>query len=106
MDGREEDMRKSLAIVSAVLSVLLLASWAGSVAEPEDVASHPSCKYCGMIRGKLAHSRFLIEYDDGSSEGLCSLHCAAVELALVIDKAPKAIRVGDYGSGQLIDAET
>jgi hypothetical protein len=99
-------MRRIVAIVPVVLAVLFLAPWAGSAAAPKDVAKHPSCKYCGMIRGKLAHSRFLIEYDDGSSVGLCSLHCAAVELALVFDKVPKALRVGDYVSGLLIDAET
>jgi nitrous oxide reductase accessory protein NosL len=37
---------------------------------------------------------------------LCSLHCAAVDLALNLDKTPKAIRVGDYGQKVLIDAET
>ncbi len=33
------------------------------------------------------------------------LHCAAIDLILKIDKAPKAIRVGDYSTKNLIDAE-
>ena len=33
------------------------------------------------------------------------MHCAAVDLANNIDKSPKAIKVGDFNSKQLIDAE-
>jgi hypothetical protein len=58
-----------------------------------------------MDREKFSHSRVYIEYDDGSTEGTCSLHCAAIDLALHIDKAPKTIRVGDYHAKKLIDAE-
>ena len=71
-----------------------------------DVKEIPACKYCGMNRETFAHSRMLIEYNDGTKEGVCSLHCAAVDLALNLDKAPKVIRVGDYGKKVLIDAET
>jgi nitrous oxide reductase accessory protein NosL len=71
----------------------------------EDIKKHPSCKYCGMDREKFAFSRMLIEYDDGTTEGTCSLHCMAVELALKIDKTPKAILVGDLNTRALIDVE-
>ena len=47
----------------------------------------------------------LIEYDDGTAVGTCSIHCVAVDLALNIDKTPKSITVGDYGTKSLIDAE-
>ncbi len=70
-----------------------------------DVQKFPSCKYCGMDREKFGHSRMLVEYDDGTNLGTCSLHCLAVELALNIDKTPKTIFVGDYNSKTLIDAE-
>lgn len=63
------------------------------------------CKYCGMNLEKFAFSRVVIEYDDGTSAGLCSVRCAAVDLANSLDKAPKAIKVGDYGTRELIDAE-
>jgi hypothetical protein len=53
----------------------------------------------------FAHSRMVIEYDDGTKMGTCSLHCAIVDLALNLDKNPKAIMVGDYGTKTLIDAE-
>ena len=71
-----------------------------------DVKEIPSCNYCGMNRETFAHSRMLIEYNDGSVMGTCSLHCAAVDLALNLDKAPKKIQVGDYIRKGLIDAET
>jgi len=71
----------------------------------EDIQKHPSCKYCGMDREKYGHSRMLVEYEDGTSLGTCSLHCMAVELAIHIDKTPKAILVGDYNSKTLVDAE-
>lgn len=74
-------------------------------ASPADIATHASCAYCGMDREKFAHSRMLIEYDSGARVGTCSLHCAAVDLANNIDKIPTAIRVGDYSSKKLIDAE-
>ena len=71
----------------------------------EDIKTFPSCKYCGMNREQFAHSRMLVEYDDGTAQGTCSLHCLAVELALHIDKTPKAIWVGDFYDKKLIDAE-
>ena len=70
-----------------------------------DIQRHPSCKYCGMNRQQFAHSRMLIEYDDGSTVGTCSIHCAAIDLAINIDKTPKAVQVGDHNSKALIDAE-
>jgi len=71
----------------------------------EDIKKYPSCKYCGMDREKFAHSRVLIEYEDGTVVPLCSIHCAGVDLAINIDKTPKVIRVGDYNKKNLVDAE-
>jgi nitrous oxide reductase accessory protein NosL len=47
----------------------------------------------------------LIVYDDGTEVGLCSLHCAAIDLAINIDKTPRVIYVGDFNTKKLIDAE-
>ena len=88
-----------------VLLVALFAVTLTVFAQGDDVKQHPSCKYCGMDREKFGHSRMLIEYDDGTSVGTCSLHCMSVELAMTIDKTPKAIMVGDMGTKKLIDAE-
>jgi nitrous oxide reductase accessory protein NosL len=71
----------------------------------EDIKRAPSCKYCGMDRQMFSHSRMLVTYEDGSSEGTCSLHCAALDMALNLDKAPTAIMAADYGTKKLIDAE-
>ena len=63
-----------------------------------DVKEFPACKYCGMNRETFSHSRMLVEYSDGTSVGTCSLHCIAVDLALNLDKEPKSIQVGDFGT--------
>ena len=96
-------MKKILVYVLLAMFFLLPGSLLR--AQGGDVKQIPACKYCGMDRLQFAHSRMLIEYEDGTSVGTCSLHCATVELALQIDKVPKAILVGDYGSKSLIDAE-
>jgi len=90
-----------LLMTLVVLSVFL----AGVVLAQDDVKKHPSCKFCGMDREKFAHSRMFIQYDDGSTEGTCSVHCAAIDLVLNLDKTPRAIQVGDYNTKNLIDAE-
>lgn len=71
----------------------------------DDRQTHPECVYCGMDRKKYAYSRMLIVYEDGSSVGLCSIHCAAIDLALKVRSAPAKIMAGAYDSHRLIDAE-
>ena len=97
-------MRKGGLLVLGMALFFLSAMFAFVEAQ-EDVQKHSSCKYCGMDRQKFAHSRIFIEYDDASSVGTCSIHCAAVDLALNIDKTPKIIQVGDYNTKNLLDAE-
>jgi len=53
----------------------------------------------------FSHSRMVIEYEDGSAVGTCSLHCTAVELANTIDRIPVMVRVADYDRKELLDAE-
>ncbi len=65
-----------------------------------------SCRYCGMDRQKFARSAMMIEYEDGTMAPMCSIHCAAVDLAVNIDKTPKLITVGDFNSKNQISAET
>ena len=93
-------------VVSIVLLCVLSVLIPCSALADGDLVAHPSCIYCGMDRTQFAHSRVLIAYDDGSTVGTCSLHCAAIELSLKIDKTPVSIRVADYTTKQLIDAET
>jgi copper chaperone NosL len=70
-----------------------------------DITSHPKCAYCGMDRKEYAYSRVLIKYRDGSEEGLCSVHCAGLDLALHPEKVAARIMVGTYDHGKLVDAE-
>ncbi len=89
-----------------LLSVLALGFLHGQfLAAQEDIEKHPSCQYCGMDRQMFAHSRMLIEYEDGPAVGVCSIRCAAVAIVTNTDKVPKAIRVGDLNSKELVDAE-
>lgn len=78
---------------------------AAIAAPPADVVQYPACRHCGMDREKFSHSRMFIAYEDGSSAGTCSLHCAAVELANTIDKIPSLVSVADYDSKELVDVE-
>jgi copper chaperone NosL len=94
-------MRKALVMVAVAVLVPL----AAVLAQQDDIKQTASCKYCGMDREKFSHSRMVIEYDDGTVLGTCSLHCAVVDMALMIDNAPAAIKVGDFGTRKLIDAE-
>ncbi len=95
-------MKRNILFLS-VLAICFLAR--GITFAHEDITKHSSCPHCGMDRAKFAHSRMYIEYDDGSSVGTCSLHCAALDLAINIGKSPKTIQVGDYNTKDLIDAE-
>jgi len=92
-------------VAAALASAVVFGMLAMTAVAQEDIKQSPSCKYCGMDRQKFDSTRMLIEYEDGTSTGVCSLHCAAVELALNIDKTPKALKVADMGTKSLIDAE-
>lgn len=93
-------------ILLLLLFGLCLSSAAAVSAAPlGDVTQSPSCRHCGMDREKFNHSRMVIEYEDGSAVATCSLHCVAVELANTIDRIPVMVRVADYDSRELIDAE-
>jgi copper chaperone NosL len=91
--------------IQIVIVSLFIITSAVTVLAQEDITQAPNCKYCGMDREKFGHSRMVIEFDDRSSVGTCSLHCAAIELAVAIDKTPSVLWVADYSSKKLIDAE-
>jgi nitrous oxide reductase accessory protein NosL len=57
-----------------------------------------------MNRGEYASSRMLIEYDDGTATGTCSIHCTAAEMSLQREKTISRILVADYKGKQLIPA--
>jgi copper chaperone NosL len=93
-------------MVKQISSALVTLVLAVAVAWADDIQKHAACSYCGMDRQKFASSRMLITYEDGSTVGTCSIHCAAVDLAINIDKTPRTLQVADYGTKALVDAET
>ncbi|PKN63966.1 MAG: NosL family protein [Deltaproteobacteria bacterium HGW-Deltaproteobacteria-15] len=70
------------------------------------LADEGACQYCGMKKAMYGHSWVTIEHEDGSVTGVCSVHCAAIDMALNIDKSVKKISVGDYNTKKQIDADT
>ena len=91
-------------LVTAALALACLAGPARAE-EKTDLEKHASCHYCGMDREKFGHTRMVVEYEGGKTVGTCSLHCAALDLALAIDGAPRRIQVADFRTKQLVDAE-
>jgi nitrous oxide reductase accessory protein NosL len=69
-------------------------------------AKSSSCFYCGMYQSKFEHSWVIITHEDGSTASVCSIHCAAIDMALHTDKAIRKITVGDYNTKKQIDADT
>jgi nitrous oxide reductase accessory protein NosL len=63
-----------------------------------ELQKYPQCPYCGMARKQWHHNRHLVHYSDDLVDGTCSLHCAALSLALNMDRGPQAIYAADYGS--------
>ena len=51
-----------------------------------------------MDRTQYHHRRHLVQYQDDLVDGTCSLHCAALSLALNLDRGPKAIYAADFGA--------
>jgi len=97
--AKEADMKKSIVFISVVSLLLVAGTFAFAEMQGE------ACPYCGMQQEKFGHTWMVIEYDGGQKDGFCSIHCAALDLALEIDKTPMKIEVGDYNSKKLIDAE-
>lgn len=77
----------------------------GTESSHADVKAHQACPHCGMDREKFAHSRMLVTYTDGTSAGVCSVHCAATELKASKGKTVKYVEVADLNSKTLLDAE-
>ncbi|EME71100.1 hypothetical protein H261_05042 [Paramagnetospirillum caucaseum] len=72
----------------------------------DELTKYPKCPYCGMDRKEYHFSRHLVHYSDDLVDGTCSLHCAAVSLAVNLDRAPKAIYAPDNGSGEALKPMT
>ena len=89
-----------LALLQLLLFFLVLPVFA-----QDDIRGAPECKYCGMYRRAFNHSRMLLERAGDGPVGTCSLNCTAVDYMRNLDSLPTAIKVADYGTKKLIDAE-
>lgn len=88
-----------------VMILIMLVLLGSSFACAEDRVEGPkNCQQCGMDRAVFARSRMLVVYADGTSVGLCSLHCAAAELHHNKGKQSSSIMVADYQTKELVDA--
>jgi copper chaperone NosL len=90
--------KKYLLLCLCVLTIYILPA---SFAETQQ----QSCSYCGMYKSKFEHSWVIIEENEGSTTGVCSIHCAAIDLALHTEKAIQKITVGDYDTKLQINAD-
>ena len=98
-------MRRSGTVAAFVCTLVLSLGFSAAGAAEKDIEKIPACQYCGMDREKFGSTRMLVEYANGTAIGTCSIHCAAVDLAQSFGKEIKALKVADYRSGRLIDAE-
>lgn len=63
------------------------------------------CQYCGMKKSQFGFSWIVISHENNSFEGVCSTHCAAIDMVLHMGKPIKSITVGDYNTQEQIDAD-
>ena len=87
-------------LIICMLFAYATAGAAGTVESPK------ACRQCGMDRTVFDQSRMLIVYADGTTVGVCSIHCAAVDMKQNKDKQVKSIMVADYITKELTDART
>jgi len=96
---------KQRLVALGILAVALFCITVKSTFAQSDIEDHRSCARCGMDRKAYGFSRMLIQYEDGTLVGVCSLHCAVVELDANQGRSVKALLVADRDTRTLIDAE-
>jgi len=94
-------MKRTVMVMVAVAALCV----GGTAFAQEDIKNHPKCKYSGMDREQFAYSRMLVAYEDGTEVGTGSLRCTSLDLAINFTKTVKSVKVGDYTTKTLIDAE-
>lgn len=108
---------KKVIVLSIIACLGILGALPASARDDKDRSAHgdksktgveqpDDCYYCGMNRTAFAHSRTLIEYEDGTVFGGCSINCAVIDLEKNPAKKVKRLAVADYSSKKLIDART
>lgn len=89
-----------------IILAAILCCFSGPAAFAQsDIDEHRSCAQCNMDRKAYGYSRMLIQYQDGVVVGVCSLHCAVVELDANRTRAVRSLFVADRDTRDLIEAE-
>lgn len=104
-DGERDGAAMATVRRMVVLLALLGLCAAAAASAEDDIGRHRSCMRCGMDRKAFGYSRMLVQYADGAEVGVCSLHCAAEEVAATSGSAVKSLRVADRDTRELVDAE-
>ena len=105
-DGRVVNFREAMAAVFSGMYDEIQKTQSHTGGEMnDDIKDHPNCAYCGMDRRQYAYSRVLLRYRDGTEVGLCSLHCAGIDLALHPEKGPAQILAATFDRRNLVDAD-
>lgn len=95
-------MRSERSTLTAAIALLVLMATgtAGNAAGfgNQDVQEHPACAHCNMDRAQWSHTRHLVAYRDGHSEGTCSLRCVALSLDSNFGRTPVRILAADAAS--------
>ncbi len=86
-----------------LFGVILFLSAAAVAAD--DIEQHRSCAQCGMDRKAYGYSRMVIQYEDGSAVGVCSLHCAVREMSRNPNRTIAKMLAADRSSRNLVEAE-
>jgi copper chaperone NosL len=94
-----------LNLIVPILSLVLFCVNGTVVLAQDDIKDHRSCSNCGMDRKAYGFSRMLVNYEDGTVVGTCSLHCAVIELDANPGKTVKSLLVADRDSRTMLDAE-
>ena len=72
----------------------------------DSVENHKLCDNCGMDLTVFANSRMLLQFDDGTSAAVCSIHCAVEEIIHNCCKQVVSLMVADYTTAKLINAKS
>lgn len=86
--------------IKIICTLFLLFCMASPPAQAEEV-----CVYCNMKRSSYKHSWMVISYKGMDPKGYCSVHCAAIAMALHTDLLIDHISVGDFNTKKQIKAE-
>jgi copper chaperone NosL len=90
-------------ILSLIVLLLIVPA---TILKADAVEPPQKCQLCNMDRTMFGYSRMVVEYSDGTTAGVCSLHCAVADQLNNKSKQVKSMKVADYNTKELIDAKT